>query len=152
MSAEIRASSSLTVLSGNVKYQSPQSTFSVNLAPSVAKGPIPGVVACSLIGTLIDLSQLTVPGMCRMSNDDNSGQNVYVEIGMYDQSVGVSSFIPMLELQPGESCVIRLSRFIGQEFGTAVSGTALTGSNSRLMVKSIGAVQNVKIEAFSRDQ
>lgn len=152
MSAEIRVSSSLTVLSGNVRYQSPQSTFTVNLDPSVAKGPVPGVVLCSLLGTLIDLSQLTTPGMCRLSNDDNSGTNVYVEVGIYDQTAAVNKFYPLLELEPGESCVVRLSRFLGQEFGTNTSGTALLGSDNRLMIKAVGAAQNVKVEAFARDQ
>lgn len=151
MSSEIRVSSSLTVLSTNVKYQSPQSTFVANLDPSIAKGPLPGVITAALIGTIVDLSALSPPGICRMSNDDNSGTNVYVEIGTFDELT--NRFTPLLELEPGESHVVRLSRFLGSEFGTSAAGTSTTGTpTTKLMIKGVGAAQNVNVSAFNRDQ
>lgn len=153
MANEVTVVSSLLILSGKVQARPQPTTFRADCDPLTAKGPTPGAVACSLIGTLIDLSQLTTPGFCRFQNlynTDNGATNAYIEVGIYDQTAAVNKFYPLFELMPGETFILRLSRFIGQEFGTAASGTAAAGSDNRLMAKSVNVVQNLLVEAYQR--
>lgn len=119
------------------------------------RGPSPGLVSATLIGVAVDLSKLTTPGFCKLFNqgsgDQTTDQTCYVEVGIYDQTAAVNRFYPLLELYPGECQIVRLSRFLGQEFGTALSGTATSlGTDNKLFVKAVGAVQNVTFQAMER--
>lgn len=109
------------------------------------KGPTPGAVLCSTAGTDIDLSQLTTPGLCRIMNVDPTN---YVSIGVYDPET--ATFYPLLELLPGESFPIRLSRDLGWQYGTA-AGTGTTGAKTQTMrVKANAAACVVLVEAFEK--
>lgn len=144
MSNEARITSSLYILKDNIDYQSRPVTFLADVDGS--KGPTPGCVAVSVWGTLIDLSQLVQPGLCRIQNLDDSD---IIDAGIWDGT----SFYPMLEFLPGNSFVMRLSRDIGEESGMG-SSTSTTGrGTNRLMLKARGGgsgnlYANALIEAF----
>jgi len=124
---EAQILSSLTIRKGNLVYQSQPVSFSADVDGT--DGPTPGAVSVSYVGTVIDLSELTTPGFCRMVNIDD---NYIVDVGIYD---GVSKFYPMIELRPGEPTVVRLSRYLGEEAGPG-TGTGTTGAGiNQLMMR-----------------
>lgn len=136
MSVTVRVNASLQVGS---RYASRPSSFLGTLTNDV--GPAPGNVLCSIHGTLIDLSQLTIPGYTRIQNLDPTN---FVEVGVWDTVTAV--FYPIDELLPGETYIRRLSRNLGGEEGT---GTIAATGATRLMVKANTAACNVLVEAFS---
>ncbi len=141
MSNEIRVQSSLQVRKGELDYSSRPTSFNANMAGS--RGPTPGMVMCSPTGTDIDLTQLAVlGGVCRIQNLDPTN---YIECGPYDPNV--TTYLPFIELLPGESYPLRLSRFLGSEMGN-VPGTGTTGSSVRLRIKGVGGTCPVLVEAF----
>jgi hypothetical protein len=143
MANEARIQSSLQIRTGSIDYRSTPTAFSADVSGTM--GPTPGAFAVSEAGTDVDLSQLDTPGLAKITNIGATD----IEFGVYDPSIGVHEFIPCLEWLAGETYVVRLSRFLGQEFGTG-TGTAETGSNSTLRVKSIGGAGKLQVEAFER--
>src|SRR6185436_9880011 len=148
MSNEARINSSLQIriVSGTVTeldYQSRPNSFNGDV--SVANGPTPGGITASLLGTVVDLSQLASPGYCWIANMDPTN---YVEVGVYDPDA--NEFYPMLEILPGQSYPLLLSRFLGQEFGTSLPGTSAVGTGIQLMIKAVGGACNVRVDAFDR--
>lgn len=117
-----------TNANGQTIYQSLPNSFSANQAN--ANGPSPGMITATTGGVNVSLAQLTVPALCRIMNTDPTN---YVTIGTY---VG-STFTPFLELQPGESFVLRLSRSI------------LSGSANLRAVGNAASV-NVLVECFDQ--
>ena len=117
-----------TNAAGQTTYQSLPNSFSASQAN--ANGPIPGMITATTGGVDISLAQLAVPALCRIMNTDTTN---YVTIGTY---VG-STFTPFLELLPGESFVLRLSRSI------------LSGSAHLHAVGNAGSV-NVLVECFDQ--
>lgn len=104
MANEATVRSSLTVRKGNTSYgPSKPEVFQADVATEF--GPVPGVrnIPTTAAGTVIALTGITTPGLARIQNLDDAN---YVEIG---RQVG-GTFYPLLELKPGESCVVRLSR------------------------------------------
>ena len=135
--ATIRAS--LTVLKANLNYRSFPSEFKADVAGTL--GPTPGAFSVSVAGVDVDLSELTVPGLCRIANQDATN---FVEVGIWD---GVS-FYPMMDVLPGEWWVFRLAASLTDEFGT---GTGTTGpAINTLRIKADTAACNVLVEAFER--
>lgn len=125
---------------GYTDYRSSQQS-NVNYADVTGdKGPTPGVIAVSTSGTDVDLSELTTPGLCRMRNEGAS----VITYGIWD---GVE-FYPLGEMQPGESYVIRLSRFLNQSIGTGSGSTAYDGTTYTLRLKAYLATGQAKVEAF----
>ncbi len=114
MSSEAKITSSLVINGGNagfLNYQSLPATFTADCTVAVAAGSTPGSVLCTVLGTLIDLTELTNPGgLCRLQNLDSTN---YIEIGLHDAVTG--EFYPVLELLPGESFIVRLARFLGED-------------------------------------
>jgi len=144
MSNEATVQSSLRISKGNLKYQSQPSQFQADV--SVGNGPTPGAVTVSKFGTDINLSQLAAPGLCRLMNLDATN---YVEWGAYDLDSPLGQFTPVGELLPGESIVIRLSRFLGKQLGTG-SGTPSIDTGITLRLKAHGASCICLVEAFDR--
>jgi hypothetical protein len=143
MSNEITVRASLAVRNGSLNYPSSQPTtfLSDQINPG---GPTPGQILADLDGTVVDLSQLTEPGVCRLMNLDPIN---YVIYGVFDATAG--TFTPVGEILPTESYVIRLYRELGARLGTG-TGTAPIATGLHLYVKAVGAPCQVLVEAFQR--
>lgn len=141
MANEATIQSGLQINSGNLRHRSPRSSFRADV--SGAKGPVPGAITISTSGTNIDLSQLTSPGLCQITNLDSTN---FVTWGVWD-ATGFR-FLPLGEILPGEWYVIRLSRHLSDEFTQTGTGTA--GDTNALRLMADTAACNVKVEAFER--
>lgn len=129
--------------SGKLDYQSRPTTFRADM--STDAGPAPGRVTVSTAGSDVNLSAITTPGLCRMINLDSTN---YVQVGLYDPET--VKFYPMLEIMPGESYVLRISRDIKEEYGTG-AGTGTTGaSTNTLRMKAIGGACECLVEIFEK--
>lgn len=147
MPNEATIQSSLQILfpSGVADYRGQPTQFNADVG--VDAGPYVGVKSVTQAGINIDLSALTsLGGFCRFHNQDTVASSTnYVEVGAWD---GTAIFFPLLELLPGETYVVRLSRNLGEEFGT---GTGTTGAgNNFLRLKAFNATVNVLVEAFNK--
>lgn len=138
MANEANIRTSLQIRKGNVVYQSQPTGFAADIT-GTAKGPTPGAISVAVTGTNVDLSQLTTPGLCRIQNLDETN---YITVGIYD---GVS-FFPLMELLPDESFVIRLFRFIGDEY----VGTGTPADVNYLRIKADTAACVALVEAFEK--
>lgn len=140
--ATVRTSLQIRKASGSVvllNYQSQPSAFLADV--NGTKGPTPGAVTVDNAGTDVDLSELTTPGFCRISNQSLTG---YLEYGIWDPETLV--FYPFGEVHPGESYVLRLSRNIQEEYiGT---GTGTTGATNRIRFKGHEGSTTALIEVF----
>lgn len=139
MSNEATVQSTLAIRSGNLNYQSQPTSFRADVAG--AKGPTPGAIAVTVLGTSVSLAELTTPGLCRIMNLDATN---YVEWGPYDPTS--NTFFPVGELLPGESYIFRLYRLIGEE----AVGTGTAFGNTILRLRAVGATCNVLVEAFEK--
>jgi len=138
---EIQVRSSLFILADNVRYQSPQQSFSLTMTGR--KGPTPSAVYATTDGTDVDLSLLGTPGICEVINQDTAN---YVVLGRWDSTT--STFYPFMEVGPGENYVFKLPRDILDEYSGTGTGT---GSNtSKLRIKAANAPCNVLLLAFER--
>jgi len=124
MSGEASIQASLMInktdASGNVNYRSYPTQFNADV--DGALGPTPGAFVVSIYGTDVDLSELSQPGLCRISNQDSTN---YVTYGISDPET--DKFYPLGEILPGEFFILRLSRMLGWEFAEAGIGTGTTG-------------------------
>lgn len=145
MANEAFVQAALRIVKGKLTYQSQPYGFMADV--SVANGPTPGAVTVSKYGTDINLSQLAVPGLCRITNLDDTN---YVEYGSYDLDSPIGQFFPFGEILPGESYVLRLSRFIGQQLGTGSGTLAREASGITFRMKAVNASVVVLVEAFDR--
>ncbi len=139
MTDEAQIRTSLQINKNSIEYRSLPAAFSADV--SGTKGPTPGAVTFSTAGEDVDLTGLTVPGLCRLQNQDSTN---YVSYGIWDPEG--NTFYPLGELLPGESYILRLSRDIEEEFGT---GGGTTGPNTnRLRIKADTAACVVLVEVF----
>lgn len=140
MANEATLNYNLSIRNGNLFYRSGQTTFRIDV--DGAKGPSPGALTVSLLGTDVDLSELSTPGLCIIRNLDDTN---FVEVGIYDGQ----EFYPLMEVLPGESYPLRLSRFLGTSIGSSESGTGTYDFGTyRLRIKAVGAPCDVSVEAF----
>ena len=123
-----------------IDYTSRPSGFNADVTGT--KGPCVGAIAVTTSGTDVDLSQLTTPGFMRITNEDATN---YFEVGIRDPATRV--FYPMLEVLPGESYVMRLSRNVGEEDYPS-TGTGTTASIAKLHLKSHAAATIALVEVF----
>lgn len=140
--AQVRASLQILKKTGEVEqinYQSKPTVFKADVAGT--KGPSPGAVTVTVEGTDVDFGELTTPALCRIQNQDATN---FLEYGVWDPEG--DTFYPLGEILPGESYVLRLSRYLQQEFGT---GTGTTGAETnRLRLRADTASVNANVEAF----
>src|SRR5262245_58703717 len=140
MAGEATVMSSLQLRKGKVNWRTPNSSFRATIVGN-AKGPVPGAITVPTSGINIDLSGLTTPGLCEITNYDASN---YVEYGIRDPDSG--RFFPIHEILPGETYVVRLSRNLRQEYtGT---GTGTGPANNTFHFKANGDDCDVFIGAF----
>jgi hypothetical protein len=141
--AQLRVSLRIYKKSGNVvvlSYQNQGTAFNPDVTGSL--GPTPGAFVAGTLGTDVDLSQLSTPGLAWIRNLDPTN---YVTIGIYDPEA--DKFLPLGELLPGEGYVLRLSREFGVDFSPA-TGTGTSAATNRLRVRADTAPCNVLVEAF----
>lgn len=122
-------------------YQSRPTSFRVDV--SEARGPTPGTILATTDGVDVDLSLLTTPGLCRVTNLDDTN---YVVFGRWDNDNTL--FYPMIEVGPSESYIFKLAQDIGSEYSG--TGTVEGGNTSTLRVKADTASCYVLVEAFER--
>lgn len=139
MSREATILSSLRIAKGKLVYQSNPTAFYVDV--TTAKGPVPGAIAATVAGVDVDLSGLTTPSLCRLMNLDDTN---FVTVGAYEPTG--SSFIPFMEIGPGETYVIKLSQSFGQQW--AGTGTADEAGVVSLHIKADTDACVVLVEAF----
>lgn len=147
MANEARIQASLQIRKTNsdgsitlIDYQSRPTVFLADVDGTF--GPSPGTVACSTLGTDIDLSQLTQPGFCWIMNLDDEN---FVEVGIRDPEQ--DRFYPFFELGPGEFTVYKFSRNFAEEYYPA-TGTGTTAATNLLMIRANTASCSVSIQAF----
>lgn len=138
MANEARVVSSLTIKIGNNVYQNSPQSYQADV--SKYNGPTPGCITATTVGTIINLTQLTKPGLCHLRNLDTVNS---AEVGIYDNNTG--KFYPMLLFLPGEGRIERLSDFLGHQLGT---GTHLSSDVTFLMVRAINQALDFLVEAF----
>lgn len=139
MADEAVVVNSLRIRSGYLNYQSQPTSFRADVEGS--KGPVPGAITVTIAGTDVDLSELTQPALCRIQNLDDTN---FVEVGIREP--GTSTFYPVLEILPGESYVMRLTRNLHEEYvGT---GTGTSAATNFFHIKANTAPCNVLVEAF----
>lgn len=143
MADEIIVQSNMTIRKDGGPVHGPTQPSSFRADMDGTKGPTPGMIVAALAGTDVDLSLLDYPGMCRLHNYDEDN---FVQVGIREP--GTSTFYPLLELGPGESYVIKLSRYLRQEYVGV--GTATSAGTNFLHVKADTAPCNVLVEAFER--
>ena len=105
MANEATVTANLKIQKGKLTYQSQPTSYQADV--STANGPSPGAVTvvATGTGTTINLSQLATPSLAVIANLDSTN---FVSIGL---KIG-ATFYPFLELKPGESQVVRLSRTV----------------------------------------
>lgn len=141
MSNEIRVVIQVQVAKGNLYYQNPIRQFTENMTGT--KGPTPAAIAVPTSGVDVYFNQLTTPGLCIITNLDATN---YVEVGIRDPQT--SLFYPLMEVGPGKSWPIYLSRNLGEQY--TGSGTGTTTPENYVRLKANGAACNVQVDAFER--
>lgn len=144
MANEAQVRSSITIRKDDLYYVSQPQQFNVDV--SEARGPTPGTILATIYGTDVDISLLTVPGLCRIQNLDATN---WIEYGIRDPET--NKFYPLGEVGPGESYPMKLSRNIEWEYAGSGTGTGTSGdSNNRFCIRANTASCYVLVEAFER--
>lgn len=139
MANEVTFRTELNIAAGNLAYRA-SANFQTDMDGRL--GPSPGAFVAPLAGTAVDLSALSQPGFCVLRN---LGEEGYVEVGISDGT----EFYPFMELLPGETFTVRLSRFLGKSLDDSLSGTAsYDGGTYSLFVKAVDFPCPMSVEAF----
>lgn len=144
MSSEAQIRVSITILKtlGNLRlidYQSRPTDFTMDVTGT--KGPSPGAITVTTLGTDVSFAELVTPHLCFIKNMDPTN---YVEVGIYDPSN--NDFYPLLKIGPGHGWPIPLTHNFGESYeGT---GTGTTAATKRLRIKANTASCVVSVEAF----
>ncbi|MCK9568743.1 hypothetical protein M0R72_07370 [Candidatus Pacearchaeota archaeon] len=138
MANEATIRSSLQIRKGEIDYQSRPTSHHEDVTGT--NGPCPGAVTATVAGVNVDFSPLVTPGLVTIHNLDSTN---FVEYGAWDPVT--STFFPIGEVPAGAAYSFRLSRNLGESYGT---GTSTTGTGHALRVKADTASVNVVIEAF----
>lgn len=141
--AQVRSSLQITKKTSSgltrLEYRSQPTVFTADVTGT--KGPVPGALTVTVDGVDVDFSELTVPALCRLQNQDDTN---FFEYGIWDPES--STFFPLGEVLAGETYTLRLSRNLQEEFQT---GTGTTGADTnRLRLKADTASLNALVEAF----
>ncbi len=139
MANEAQVRSSLQIKVNNLVYQSNPTAFTATVTGT--KGPTPGALTITTGGEAVDLSELVQPALCRLMNLDATN---YVTVGVRDTTSG--KLYKVLELLPGETYVVRLSRFMNEDYDGTGTGTG--ADTVQLFLQADTASVNVLVEAF----
>ncbi len=118
MSSEINVRGNLQIRAGNTNYSSPVQAFIDDMAGRA--GPTPGSILVDTDGVNVDLSELTQPTWCEIINQSEITDN-YIEYGLWVPDTG--TFLPLGEVAPGQSTVLKLSRNLGRRYEGDGTGT-----------------------------
>lgn len=146
MANEARVQSGVQIRDTQTGFYYPLGDVAFSLDVSNPRGPTPGLLNVSTTVQAVDLSQLTLPGLCKITNLD---QTVTLEVGL---KIG-SAFYPFMDVQPTKHYVFYLARYFGYDEhlpGTG-TGTVDAGGDSQLAVRMrgpAGAYSSVLVEAF----
>lgn len=141
MSNEATIRTGIQIIVDGLTYRPPTTAFNVDV--SAAKGPTPGLVVVSIFGIDVLFTDLTTPGLCRITNYDLTN---FITYGLGD---GITTeFYPLGEVGPGESYVIKLSRNLGVDMEEATTGVASGGKTFRLVADT--ETCNCSVEAFEK--
>lgn len=142
----IQVQSTLKILNGNQSYQALPSAFQA--VQNGNRGPVPGYLTVDETGSDIDLSAIGIPGMYRIANiDDPTTATAYLIYGINNGTL----FYPLGEVQPGETYVGRLFRYIGEDFANVGTGTSGPINFLHLRAVKTGSVAGTvgaKLEVF----
>jgi hypothetical protein len=141
MANEAQINVSLNINKGSKVYRSQPNAFTANVSGN--GGPSPGTFTATTGGTIVNLTNLTVPGLYRIQNLD---ANNWIEYGIYDRNADV--FYPLNQCLAAETFIARFSPNLGTNEPDPDTGTgAFTGSTA-FMVRANGAPCEVLVEAF----
>lgn len=142
MSDEASVKQGLQITIGGRRiYSPPAASFRIDV--STAKGPTPGSVTALAIGTDVDLSQLTVPGLCHIINYSATD---YLEYGIYDPET--NRFYPLGEIAASSEYVFEFSRNLFEE--TAGTGTSPLSATNRFRVRGGNSTIECVVNAFEK--
>lgn len=141
MADEISIRSTIQIVKAGITYQNRGGDFKKDLTNS--KGPSPGAITATVTGVLVDLSELSSFGACIIKNYDITNK---VEIGFYISGV----FYPFKEIGPKEEWVHYFSENLGEQYGTAGTGTVGPALVDPLLVRAINSSCQISVEAFER--
>jgi hypothetical protein len=127
---------------GTLHYRSYPNDFTMDISGS--KGPTPGAIEVSIYGTDVTFSELTTPGIIRISNQDDTN---FITWGIADTDT--DKFYPVGEILPSHFWQFQLSRYLGREYAASGTGTGTTGAaNNTFRIIADTAACNVLVEAF----
>ncbi len=142
MSDEATVKQSVQIsISGRRIYNPPAASFRVDV--STAKGPTPGSVTATAGGVDVDLSQLTVPGLCHIINYSTTD---FLEYGVYDPET--DRFYPLGEVAAEGEYIFEFSRNLFGEF--AGTGTAELSATNRFRVRGGNSTIECTVNAFEK--
>lgn len=136
MADEVQVQSTVQIKKNNVNYRNTTTAFKDDIT-GTEKGPVPGAITATTAGNDVDLSQLTVPGYCVITNQGNQ----IVHYGLHDGS----NFFPIGMVRPGKLNVISFSSLFGNVL--ADTGTGDVG-NTTFRVLAENQDTNILVEAF----
>jgi len=129
MANEGSLSYQLNLKKGNLSYSNRKS-FRFTVTGTL--GPLPGGLTIPKTGRIVDFQGFIVePGACEVANFD---ETYSFEVGIYDLQTNV--FYPLMEVGPGESYPLTLSRNLLEQYND--TGTATSAPENKLMLKGIG--------------
>jgi len=141
MTREATIRNSLSIKTTSLDYRSHPTAFVEDV--SGEKGPVPGAFTATIAGTNVDLTELTIPGLCRIMNLDPTN---YVDVGIWDPETLL--FYPFMEVRPGAYYIFRLSRNLFAEYGTDPTEGTVGPNTNQLRIKANVASCTVLVEAF----
>lgn len=139
MSREAKIEVRAFVQLGVSKYSPPLPQFYLDM--SAPFGPTPGAKRVPVEGLLVDLSELTVPGLVILTNVGT----VTIHYGPYDPDA--ARWLPLFQVAPGQSFPAHFSSMFGQEYEGTGTGTASL-PNTKLFLLPEGGEGDVIIDAF----
>lgn len=119
----------LSIIKDNLEYANRPGFFSADVSGIL--GPTPGSFVATTAGVDVDLTNLTVPGLCVITNYDAAN---FVEVGIWDGSV---VFYPLMDVLAGEQYALRLS-------------ASVEAGGASLRVRANTANCNISVEAFEK--
>lgn len=102
-------------------------------------GPTVGQIDVPVTGVDVDTTLVTQPGVIRIMNLDTTN---YITVGMKTGT----DFLPMIEIGPGETYVLKLYRYLGEVF----VGTGSSSGTSVLHAAANTSSCKVLFEVFSK--